>query len=112
MTPFSDRAGYLAVPGLVSLRLAPDGSWLAAAVKTLGRDPKKYVTSIWRIGTGPGAPPPARLTRSAAGAPGPVPIRQMLVTYFFGSRPSVLTAAASQDPSGASRSDTRPGTAR
>ncbi len=70
MTPFSDLADYAALPGLVSLRLAPDGCWLAAAVKTLGRDQKKYVTSIWRIGTGPGAPPPARLTRSAAGETG------------------------------------------
>jgi len=46
-TPFHDLARYVAIPRLTSLRLAPDGSWLAAAVQTLAPDRKKYLTSIW-----------------------------------------------------------------
>ncbi|HEX3924230.1 MAG TPA: S9 family peptidase [Streptosporangiaceae bacterium] len=55
---------------MTALRLSPDGSWLAAAVQTLGPEPTKYVTSIWRIATDPGGRP-ARLTRSAEGEGGP-----------------------------------------
>ena len=47
----------MALPRVTALRLAPDGSWLAAAVQTLSADKKKYLTSIWRIdahgGSGP-----------------------------------------------------------
>jgi dipeptidyl aminopeptidase/acylaminoacyl peptidase len=35
---------------VAALRLAPDGTWLAAAMQTLSADQKKYLTSIWRIG--------------------------------------------------------------
>jgi dipeptidyl aminopeptidase/acylaminoacyl peptidase len=55
---------------VAALRLSPDGSWLAAAVQTLGPEPTKYATSIWRIPAGPGGRP-ARLTRSAEGEGGP-----------------------------------------
>ena len=68
-TPFGDLADYVAIPRVGALRLAPDGSWLAAAVQTLSTDGKKYLTSIWRIDTRSG--PPRRLTRSAEGEASP-----------------------------------------
>jgi dipeptidyl aminopeptidase/acylaminoacyl peptidase len=70
MTKFDDLAQFAAAPRVTALRLAPDGSWLAAAVQTAGGSPAKYLTSIWRIGTEPGATP-VRLTRSAEGEGGP-----------------------------------------
>ena len=66
MTAFPDLSAYAAMPRVTSLRLAPDGTWLAATVQTAAGDPPEYVTSIWRIATQPGSPP-ARLTRSAEG---------------------------------------------
>jgi dipeptidyl aminopeptidase/acylaminoacyl peptidase len=54
---------------VAALRLAPDGTWLAAAVQTLSADKKKYLTSIWRIDTQGG--PARRLTRSAEGEGSP-----------------------------------------
>ena len=89
VTSFHDLADYVAIPRVTALRLAPDGSWLAAAVQTLGGEPRKYVTSIWRIAVpaaggaapdggarggpddGPAPDAPARLTRSAEGEGGP-----------------------------------------
>src|SRR5579863_4316541 len=68
-TAFGDLADFVAIPRVAALRLAPDGSWLAAAVQTLSADGKKYLTSIWRIDT-QGAPP-RRLTRSAEGEASP-----------------------------------------
>ncbi len=68
-TPFGDLADFVAIPRVAALRLAPDGSWLAAAVQTLSADGKKYLTSIWRIDTQGG--PPRRLTRSAEGEASP-----------------------------------------
>src|SRR5262245_55662943 len=95
-TPFNDIGDYLAIPRLTSLRVSPDGSWLAAVVEAPGPEPKKLTTSIWRIDTVPvrgdtvpsrGAPPdphgpespavqaeprqPIRLTRSAQGESDP-----------------------------------------
>jgi dipeptidyl aminopeptidase/acylaminoacyl peptidase len=89
VTSFHDLADFVAIPRVTALRLSPDGSWLAAAVQTIGGEPK-YVTSIWRIpvpgdggpapgGPAAGAPPqggppqggPVRLTRSAEGEGGP-----------------------------------------
>jgi dipeptidyl aminopeptidase/acylaminoacyl peptidase len=75
VTSFSDLADYVAIPRVTALRLSPDGSWLAAAVQTVGGEPGKYVTSIWRLpaagggaaGGEGGNPAPARLTRSAEG---------------------------------------------
>jgi dipeptidyl aminopeptidase/acylaminoacyl peptidase len=73
VTSFSDLGDYVAIPRVTALRLSPDGSWLAAVVQTVGREPGKYVTSIWRLpaaredGTAPVGPAPARLTRSAEG---------------------------------------------
>ncbi len=72
MTRFHNLGDYVAIPRVTALRLSPDGSWLAAAVQTLGADAKKYVTSIWKIPVGGDAPAgrggsPARLTRSAEG---------------------------------------------
>ena len=67
----------MAIPRVTALRLSPDGSWLAAAVQTVGGEPPAYVTSIWRIpvpgdaAPGPGDGLPARLTRSAEGEGSP-----------------------------------------
>ena len=69
MEPFADLGEYVAIPRVSSLRLAPDGAWLAAEVQSLGADRKKYVTSIWRID--PGGAAPVRLTRSEQGESGP-----------------------------------------
>ena len=55
-TPFSDLTDYIAIPRIGSLRLSPDGSWLAAAVQMLSADGKKYLTSMWRIDPGGGRP--------------------------------------------------------
>ncbi|HEY1644162.1 MAG TPA: prolyl oligopeptidase family serine peptidase [Streptosporangiaceae bacterium] len=70
MTGFSDLNVFTSMPRVTSLRLAPAGSWLAATVQSVAGDPPAYATSIWRIGTVPGAAP-ARLTRSAEGEAGP-----------------------------------------
>jgi dipeptidyl aminopeptidase/acylaminoacyl peptidase len=68
-TPFGDLDDFVALPRVTALRLAPDGSWLAAAVQTLRADRKKYLTSLWRIDAHGG--PARRLTRSAEGEGGP-----------------------------------------
>jgi len=75
---FHNLADYVSIPRVAALRLSPDGTWLAAAVQTVGTEPRKYVTSIWRIPVPAGAGPapgragrPARLTRSAEGEGGP-----------------------------------------
>ncbi|MGN6791561.1 MAG: S9 family peptidase [Streptosporangiaceae bacterium] len=69
VTRFSDLTEYVAIPAVTSLRLSPDGSWLAAAVQALGPEPNKFGTSIWRID--PAGAPPTRLTRSAEGESAP-----------------------------------------
>ncbi|HEX7996524.1 MAG TPA: S9 family peptidase, partial [Streptosporangiaceae bacterium] len=69
MTRFSELTDYLAIPAVTSLRLSPDGSWLAAAVQAPGPESSKFGTSIWRIDTGGGSP--TRLTRSAEGESAP-----------------------------------------
>src|SRR5580693_4490792 len=68
-TPFHDLTDFVAIPRTGTLRLAPDGTWLAATVQTLSPDKKKYLTSIWRIDVSGG--PPRRLTRSAEGEGSP-----------------------------------------
>jgi len=94
VTSFRDLADYVAIPRVTALRLAPDGSWLAAAVQTVGREPK-YVTSIWRIPVPGGGMPfhngPARLTRSAEGegAPEFLPDGTLL---FVSKRPDPVAA--------------------
>jgi dipeptidyl aminopeptidase/acylaminoacyl peptidase len=65
-----DLGEYVAIPRVTALRLAPDGSWLAAVVQTLGGQPPKYLSSIWRIDTD-GNHEPVRLTRSAEGEASP-----------------------------------------
>jgi dipeptidyl aminopeptidase/acylaminoacyl peptidase len=67
--PFHDLRNFVAIPRVTALRLAPDGTWLAAAVQTLSADRKKYLTSIWRIDAQGG--PARRLTRSAEGEGSP-----------------------------------------
>ncbi|MHB1430681.1 MAG: TolB family protein, partial [Streptosporangiaceae bacterium] len=69
MADLHDLDEYVAIPRVNSLRLAPDGTWLAAEVQSLGADRKKYVSSIWRID--PAGAAPVRLTRSEQGESGP-----------------------------------------
>jgi dipeptidyl aminopeptidase/acylaminoacyl peptidase len=70
VTALRDLGEYIAIPRLTGLRLSPDGSWLAAVVQTVGGEPSKYFTSIWRIDTA-GDREPVRLTRSAEGETSP-----------------------------------------
>jgi len=93
-TPFHDLADFMAIPRVTALRLAPDGTWLAAAVQTLSPDRKKYLTSLWRIDTGGG--PPRRLTRSAEGEASPrfLPDGSLL---FASKRPDPGAAAGKPD---------------
>jgi dipeptidyl aminopeptidase/acylaminoacyl peptidase len=93
-TPFHDLADFVAIPRVAALRLAPDGSWLAAAVQTLSADRKKYLTSLWRIDTGGG--PPRRLTRSAEGEASPrfLPDGSLL---FTSKRPDPGAGQAKKD---------------
>jgi dipeptidyl aminopeptidase/acylaminoacyl peptidase len=70
VTVFTDLSAFASLPRVTSLRLSPDGTWLAATVQTVTGEPGKYVTSIWRVEIAPEARP-ARLTRSAAGEGGP-----------------------------------------
>jgi dipeptidyl aminopeptidase/acylaminoacyl peptidase len=65
-----DLREYVAIPRVTALRLAPDGSWLAAVVQTVGGEPPKYLSSIWRIDTA-GNRDPVRLTRSVEGETSP-----------------------------------------
>jgi dipeptidyl aminopeptidase/acylaminoacyl peptidase len=76
VTPFEDLRQYVSIPRVTGLRLAPDGTWLAATVQQPDPDGTKFSTGIWRIPAGgpggpggsPGLPPvPVRLTRSAQG---------------------------------------------
>jgi dipeptidyl aminopeptidase/acylaminoacyl peptidase len=93
-TRFHDLADYVAIPRVTALRLAPDGSWLAAAVQTLSADRKKNLTSLWRIDAGGG--PPRRLTRSAEGEANPrfLPDGSLL---FTSKRPDPAAAPARRD---------------
>jgi dipeptidyl aminopeptidase/acylaminoacyl peptidase len=70
MTGFTDLHDYARAPRVGSVRLSPDGSWIALAVQTVGDTPPKYLTSIWRVDTAPGGVP-VRLTRSAEGEGNP-----------------------------------------
>ncbi len=69
MPDLHDLREFCARPRVNSLRLSPDGSWLAAAVQTVSGDGKKYVSSIWRIDA-EGSRAPVQLTRSADGESG------------------------------------------
>src|ERR1700745_400155 len=90
VTPFHDLADFVALPRVAALRLAPDGTWLAAAVQTLSADKKKYLTSIWRVD--PQGGPARRLTRSAEGEGSPrfLPDGSLL---FTSGRPDPVAAA-------------------
>jgi dipeptidyl aminopeptidase/acylaminoacyl peptidase len=69
LTAFHDLDAYINLPRMSSLRLAPDGTWLAACVQAPAADRKKFTSSIWRIDVGGG--PARRLTWSAEGESGP-----------------------------------------
>src|SRR5689334_20392752 len=93
-TPFSDLSDFVALPRVGALRLAPDGSWLAAAVQTLSPDRKKYLTSIWRIDAQGGRA--RRLTRSAEGEGSPrfLPDGSLL---FTSRRPDPMNPGRKKD---------------
>jgi dipeptidyl aminopeptidase/acylaminoacyl peptidase len=65
-----DLREFVTIPRVTALRLAPDGSWLAAVVQTVGGEPPKYLSSIWRIDAA-GDRECVRLTRSAEGEASP-----------------------------------------
>ncbi|HXB49953.1 MAG TPA: prolyl oligopeptidase family serine peptidase [Streptosporangiaceae bacterium] len=88
-----DLREYVAIPRVTALRLAPDGSWLAAVVQAVGGEPPKYLSSIWRIDTA-GNSEPVRLTRSVEGEASPE----------FLSDGSLLFASRRPDP-GAGKKD-------
>src|SRR5271156_2714947 len=97
-TPFHDLADFVAIPRVTALRLAPDGSWLAAAVETLSADGEKSLTSLWRVDPGGGAP--RRLTRSAEGEANPrfLPDGSLL---FTSKRPDPAAGPARRDAAAA-----------
>ena len=64
VSAFDDIRDYVAIPRVLSLKLAPDGSRLVSAVQTLNPDGKSYGTALWDI---PLDGEPYRLTRSAKG---------------------------------------------
>ena len=94
MNNFTDISAFAAIPRLTSLRLAPDGSWLAAGVQTAAGEPLKYVTSIWRVDTGESGRPPVRLTRGAEGEGSP---------RFLPDGSLVFAAKRPADPAAAGR---------
>ena len=96
-TPFHDLTDFVAIPRVMALRLAPDGSWLAAAVQTLSADRKKYLTSLWRIDTGGG--PARRLTRSAEGEASPRFLADGSL-LFTSKRPDPAASPARPDGTG------------
>ncbi len=71
MTSFTDVSAFASIPRLTSLRLSPDGSWLAVGVQTAAGEPRKYVTSIWRVDAAAPDRAPVRLTRGAEGEGSP-----------------------------------------
>jgi dipeptidyl aminopeptidase/acylaminoacyl peptidase len=93
-TPFHDLGDFVAIPRIGTLRLSPDGSWLAAAIQTLSADGKKYLTSMWRID--PQGGQARRLTRSAEGEANPrfLPDGSLL---FTSKRPDPGADKARQD---------------
>jgi dipeptidyl aminopeptidase/acylaminoacyl peptidase len=84
VTQLRELGEYTAIPRMATLRLSPDGQWLAAVVATLSADKKKYVSSIWRIDTQGGAA--ERLTRSAVGESDPAFLSDGSL-LFVSSRP-------------------------
>jgi dipeptidyl aminopeptidase/acylaminoacyl peptidase len=105
-TPFHNLNDYIAIPRVTSLRLSPDGTWLAASVQTLSADRKKYITSMWRIDAGggdAGGGKARRLTRSAEGEACPrfLPDGSLL---FISKRP-VQEPAGPVGPEGPSGSE-------
>src|SRR5271166_288136 len=92
-----DLQEYAAIPRVTALRLAPDGSWLAAVVQNAGGEPPKYLSSIWRIDTA-GQREPVRLTRSAEGEASPefLPDGSLL---FASKRPDPEAGKKDAEPS-------------
>ena len=100
MTPFEDLRSYMAIPRVTGLRLAPDGTWLAATVQQPDPDGKKFSTSIWRIPAGGGpVSPPSRLTQSAQGEDSPafLPDGSLI---FASRRPDPAAGAADRPENG------------
>jgi dipeptidyl aminopeptidase/acylaminoacyl peptidase len=103
VTSFDDLRDFVAMRRLTGLRLSPDGGWLAATVQELSPDGKKFISSIWRIGTGhaDASQPAVRLTRSAEGESSPEFLPDGAVA-FLSRRP----APAARPPGGPEDKDT------
>jgi hypothetical protein len=107
-------------PGSAATRRAsppPGGSSQSAVSSSASWSPgalpgRLEVNSSAPSGRNRGLPSPSADRVSRAGGPPPVSIRQMLLTYFLPSGLSDWTVAASQPPSGASRSPETRGMAR
>jgi len=69
LTAFHDLDAYINLPRVTGLRLAPDGTWLAASVQVPAADREKFTSSLWRIDAEGG--PARRLTWSAEGEASP-----------------------------------------
>ena len=63
VTSFDNLGDYVAMPRLTGLRLAPDGSWLAATVQALSLDGKKFCLQYLADRHRPPVPPRAMSTR-------------------------------------------------
>src|ERR671930_2425350 len=68
--PTLDLDGYLALPRVAGLALAPDGRRLVTSVATVAADGKRFVTALWELDPA-GARARRRLTRSAPGESSP-----------------------------------------
>jgi dipeptidyl aminopeptidase/acylaminoacyl peptidase len=64
VSAFDDIRDYVAIPRVLSLKLAPDGSRMVSVVQSLNPDGKSYGTALWAT---PVDGEPYRLTRSAKG---------------------------------------------
>jgi dipeptidyl aminopeptidase/acylaminoacyl peptidase len=64
-------AGYNSIPRVAGMVLSPDGGRLVLTVQTLSADRTRFVTSLWEVPAGGGAPP-RRLTFSDKGEANPV----------------------------------------
>ncbi|GAA1503142.1 S9 family peptidase [Sphaerisporangium rubeum] len=94
MSFFKDIREFVAQPRVLSLRLSPDGSRLAAVVQSLNPDGKSYGTSVWQVPVDAGGEA-VRLTRSGKGEAG----------AEFTERGDLLFVSARPDPEAREQGD-------
>ncbi|MEV0145753.1 MULTISPECIES: S9 family peptidase [unclassified Nonomuraea] len=93
MSAFNDIRDYVAIPRVLSLKLAPDGSRLVSVVQSLNPDGKSYGTALWAI---PVDGEPYRLTRSSKGESAAAFTRAGDV-LFTSARPDPTVADAGEE---------------